>query len=282
VARTPETALPSGLQKLSVETYRASGDDPESRVDWIVVEEPLEMRVSGDPIGVTMRTPGHDHELVVGFLYAEGLIGSRADLGAIRVCGRPTDEGFGNVIDVIPAPGTTFDFERAERTRRTHWTSAACGICGRQSIDDLLSRCVPLRDDTVWNVTTLRGLTRALRERQANFDRTGGVHAAGVALRDGTYRVVREDVGRHNAVDKAVGRLLLDDELPARERALVVSGRTSFEIVQKALAARIALVVSVSAPSSLAVATAARANMTLVGFAREAGFNVYSGAERLR
>lgn len=228
-----------------------------------------------------MRTPGHDHELVAGFLLAEGLIAARSDLGTLARCGRPGDAGFGNVIDVTPAAGTAFDLERAERTRRGTLTTAACGVCGRQTVDDLLARCEPVHDSTRFDPRRLAELTQLLREQQPNFDRTGGLHAAGLAEADGSFRVVREDVGRHNAVDKVLGRVLLDGEVPALGKILVVSGRSSFEIVQKAIAARVPAVISVSAPSSLAVETAVRAGVTLVGFARENGFNVYAGAERI-
>ncbi|HMJ13407.1 MAG TPA: formate dehydrogenase accessory sulfurtransferase FdhD, partial [Polyangiaceae bacterium] len=247
----------------------------------LAVEEPLQIRVLGDPIATTMRTPGHDHELVAGFLFAEGLIRSERDLGSLAPCGRPGEDGYGNVIDVTPGPGTAFDFESIERTHRTGWTSAACGVCGRRSIDDLLARCGHIEDRASVEASLLLGLTAGLREKQQNFAYTGGLHAAALVSVQGEYRIVREDIGRHNAVDKVVGRLLLDEGLPGAGSILVVSGRSSFEIVQKTVAAQIPILVSVSAPSSLAVATAARAGLTLVGFARDSGFNVYSGRERI-
>jgi len=249
--------------------------------DFVAVEEPLEIRVARDTLVTTMRTPGHDHELALGFLFAEGLIGARRDVAGVAHCGRPGDDGWGNVIEVTPAPGTVIDLERSPGVRRGTLSTAACGVCGRRTIDDLIERCAPLDDETRFSRTVLRELADRLRSEQVAFEKTGGLHAAGLATPEGLILFVREDVGRHNAVDKLIGRLLLDDALPASSRALVVSGRASFEIVQKALAARIPLVLSVSAPSSLAVATAERARMTLVGFARGSTFNVYAGAERV-
>lgn len=253
----------------------------EERRDRVAVEEPLQICVVGEPIATTMRTPGNDHELVAGFLFSEGLIRSARDLGTLAPCGRPGDDGYGNVIDVTPGPGTTFDVDLAARVRRSSLTTAACGVCGRRSIDDLLDRCGRLGDPFRFQAAQLLGLTAGLREKQQVFSHTGGLHAAALVSADGAYRFVREDIGRHNAVDKVVGRLLLDDALPASDSVLVVSGRTSFEIVQKALMAQIPMLVGVSAPSSLAVATAARANLTLVGFARDDSFNVYAGRERV-
>jgi FdhD protein len=279
VTDSPGTRLPPGVVELDIETRRAGRVD--QRRDRVAVEEPLQIRVTGEPIATTMRTPGSDHELVAGFLFSEGLIRSARELGTLAPCGRPGEDGYGNVIDVSPGPGTTFDLDSAERVRRSSVTSAACGVCGRRSIDDLLARRGRLSDPFRFPSSRLLELTAGLREKQQVFAHTGGLHAAALASAQGAYRVVREDIGRHNAVDKVVGRLLLDDALPASDVVLVVSGRTSFEIVQKALMAQIPIVVGVSAPSSLAVATAARANLTLVGFARDDSFNVYAGQERL-
>jgi len=250
----------------------------EGQPDELAVEEPLEIRVAGEPLAVTMRTPGHDHELVAGFLLAEGLIRSRADLGGIHHCARPGAEGAHNTIDVLPAPGTVLELDA---TRRGTLTTAACGMCGRKLIDDLLARLRPAAPAARFSQSFIAGLPGELQQQQPGFQRTGGLHAAGIALNAGGLCVVREDVGRHNAVDKAIGRLLLDGRLPALGAVLVVSGRTSFEIVQKALAAGLAGVVGVSAPSSLAVSTAARFGLLLCGFARGDAFNVYAGAERL-
>jgi FdhD protein len=223
--------------------------------------------------------PDHDHELVAGFLLAEGLIQSRAELGGIQHCARSDSEGAQNTIDALPAPGIVLE---VEATRRGTLTTSACGMCGRKLIDDLFERLHPTAPAAPFRREFIAGLSGELRTQQPCFERTGGLHAAGIAFADSGLRIVREDVGRHNAVDKVIGRLVLDGLLPAAGAALVVSGRTSFEIVQKALAAGLTAVVGVSAPSSLAVSTAARFGLLLCGFARGETFNVYAGAERLR
>ncbi len=264
-----------------VRCLRVDESGATERDDELTVEEPLEIRVSGDSLAVTMRTPGHDHELVAGFLLSEGLIRSRDDLGGIAHCGRLGDEGYGNVIDVTPAAGTSLDIEQLRGARRGTLTTAACGVCGRTTIDDLAQRLGPVDDDSTFERALLGTLAEQLRSRQPAFARTGGLHAAAIIDRTGEFVVVREDVGRHNATDKAIGRLLLDAALPLPGRLLLVSGRTSFEIVQKALSAKLPCVVGVSAPSSLAVATAQDCNLLLVGFARGGTYNVYSGAHRL-
>jgi FdhD protein len=249
--------------------------------DELSVEEPLEIRIAGETYATTMRTPGHDHELVAGFLLAEGLLRSRGDLGGIAHCGRLGSEGAGNTIDVLPAPGAVLDIEALGHTWRGTLTNAACGMCGRKLIDDLVLRLQRPAPSEPFERAFIASLSAALRDHQPGFDRTGGLHAAGIATPGQGFRVVREDVGRHNAVDKVIGRTLLDDGLPASGSVLMVSGRTSFEIVQKALAAGLSAVVGVSAPSSLAVSTAAHFGLLLCGFARNGAFNVYAGAERL-
>ncbi|HEY3254875.1 MAG TPA: formate dehydrogenase accessory sulfurtransferase FdhD, partial [Polyangiaceae bacterium] len=208
--------------------------------DEVAREEPLEIRIAGEPLTVTMRTPGHDHELVAGFLLAEGIIASRADLGGIQHCARPGTEGAQNTIDVLPAPGAVLE---AEATRRGTLTTSACGVCGRKLIDDLLERLRPAAPCPPFSRSFIARLSGELEKQQPSFQRTGGLHAAGIALGSAGLCVVREDVGRHNAVDKAIGRLLLDGRLPTLGALLVVSGRTSFEIVQKALAAGLSGVV---------------------------------------
>jgi FdhD protein len=260
--------------------HRADGAS-EPTDDFVVVEEPLEIRIAGETFAITMRTPGQDAELTAGLLLGEGLIRSKHDLGGLAHCGRAGDEGFGNTIEVTAAPGTRLDGERFELARRGTLTNASCGVCGRRSIDDLMDRVTPIDDSTELARTMLAALTTRLAAEQPVFARTGALHAAGVADAQGTWLIVREDVGRHNAVDKAVGRLILDDALPAQGKILVVSGRTSFEIVQKAVVAGFAALVSVSAPTSMAVATATRAGLTLVGFSRGPSFNVYAGAGRI-
>jgi len=260
--------------------------------DDVAVEEPLEIRVAGDPLAITMRTPGADRELALGFLYAEGVIASIDDVGSVAHCGRPGDEGFGNTIDVLPGPGRVLAPERVEGTRRGTLTAAACGVCGRLSIDDLIGRCAPLRDDTRVDAAVLARLIGLMRDRQALFARTGGVHAAalfappppgsGAASAELAPPIaIGEDVGRHNAVDKVVGALIFARALPASGRVLLVSGRASFEIVQKAAVAGVPIVASVSAPSSLAIDLAARFNLTLVAFLRGETMSVYSAPERI-
>ncbi|HMI87665.1 MAG TPA: formate dehydrogenase accessory sulfurtransferase FdhD [Polyangiaceae bacterium] len=257
------------------------GPAERSDVDDIAVEEPLEIRVAGDPLAITMRTPGDDRELTLGFLYAEGVIASVDDVGSAAHCGRVGEEGFGNVIDVLPAPGTALAPERVQGARRGTVVSAACGVCGRLSIDDLAARCRPIEDAATIDATTLAGLIAALRGEQRVFARTGGVHAAGLFDLSAQLIVLREDIGRHNAVDKVVGHLVLARALPARGRVLAVSGRASFEIVQKAVMAGIPILASVSAASSLAIDLAARMNVTLAAFVRDGAMNVYSGRERI-
>lgn len=268
----------AGVEHLEI--ARFARGELETRRDALAVEEPLEIRISGDPLLVTMRTPGQDHELTAGLLLAEGLIQSAADLSGMAHCGRPGEEGYGNALEVTLAPGVVIDESRFEARRGTT-LNASCGVCGRRSIEDLTRDSLPLDPAPRFRASMLSELTAKLREQQPNFDRTGGLHAAGVASNEGVYRVVREDIGRHNATDKAIGRLLLDGALPAASSVLVVSGRASFEIVAKAWRAGITAIACVSAPSSLAVALAARANLLLLGFARDHAFNVYAGATRL-
>ena len=251
------------------------------RSELLSVEEPLEIRISDETLAITMRTPGHDAELAAGFLLAEGLIHSREDLGSMAHCGRVGEAGTGNTLNVTPAPGTHIDVDALEHARRGTLTTAACGVCGRRLVDDLVARLRAPAQAQPLERAFIAALPAALRDHQPAFELTGGLHAAGIAFPGEGLAVVREDVGRHNAVDKAVGRLLLDRRLPATGGVLVVSGRTSFEIVQKALAAGVAGVVGISAPSSLAVSTAERFGLLLCGFARGGTFNVYAGAARL-
>ena len=283
----PPTLTPACLHQglLSLRVIEHSGGATREREDVVAVEEPVQIRLDGDPFATLMRTPGADVELTAGFLLAEGIIESLADLGSIAPCKAPVNgalrgEPLPSAVDVVAAAGTRFRWEPdAERSIQV---SAACGVCGRASIDELVERCGPLVDDSRYSPRWIRQRTLELARHQFNFERTGGVHAAAFWNAAGELRAVREDVGRHNAVDKVVGRLLLDGELPATGGALAVSGRVGFEIVQKAVAARIPLVVSVSAPSSLAVQLARRSQLTLISFARGERFNVYAGAERVQ
>jgi FdhD protein len=252
--------------------------------DKIAVEEPLEIRVAGDPLATIMRTPGEDHALAVGFLHSEGIIHDLSDLGRVFHCGRPSDPGYGNLIDVAPGPGTALAPELAGATRRGTLIAAACGVCGRERIDDLIARLGPVERQVRVAAADISASLEHLRERQSAFARSGGMHGALACDSHGRVLAISEDVGRHNAVDKVVGHLLYAGQLSRRvaEAALLaVSGRTSFEIVQKAAAARIPVVVSVSAPTSLAIDLADAIGVTLIGFARDGAFNVYAHAARI-
>jgi FdhD protein len=247
--------------------------------DHVAVEEPLEIRLGGLSLAVTMRTPGDDDELVAGFLHSERVIRGADDLDVIapyRV-GDGELEG-GNVLNVLLKGDVRV---ARERLRRNFVTSSSCGLCGKVTIDAVRADLPRLTSDLVVPGATLPRLEQAMGRAQATFERTGGLHAAGLFDADGRLLVLREDVGRHNAVDKVVGHILLARQLPLDRHVLMVSGRASFEIVQKALVARIPVVIAVSAPSSLAVELAEAAGMTLVGFARSGGFNVYAGANRI-
>jgi FdhD protein len=251
-------------------------------VDRAAAEEPLEVRLNGRAFAVIMRTPGHDRELTAGFLLSERVIRSADDLGAIEHCRDRVgpDDHPENVVNVtLPAAAGVDDLLAS---RRSTTTTSACGLCGRQSIESLKSDVPALRCDAVRVPPgAISAMPERLREAQATFDVTGGLHAAALFSADGTIDTAAEDVGRHNAVDKVVGRMLMLDRLPLSNRFLFVSGRTSFEIVQKALFAGIPLVASVSAPSSLAIDLARETGVTLVGFVRGTAFNVYAHQERI-
>lgn len=260
------------------------GEAPHSRADYLAVEEPLELRVAGKPLTVTMRTPGNDIELAAGFLVSEGVIHSAEHFSTARYCASATgDDGANtyNVLDVSLAAGVPPPDPSIERN---FYTTSSCGVCGKASIDAVATVSQyrvaddPLRIDP----ETLAGFPDALRAGQDVFERTGGLHAA--ALFDGhtgEMLVLREDVGRHNAVDKVMGWALLNDRLPGRGLVLMVSGRASFELTQKALMAGVPMLSAVSAPSSLAAELATEAGLTLVGFLRGPSMVVYSRADRL-
>jgi FdhD protein len=257
------------------------------RKDVVTVEEPLEIRVEftrngvreTSAVSVTMRTPGNDFELAAGFLYGEGLLRAREDVAEISYCQSDEPQMY-NIVVVKLRPGTFFD---PGALSRNFYMSSSCGVCGKASLEAVEVRgCEQIPDEGLnVNQAILSGLPDKLRTQQDLFDRTGGIHAAGRFDEVGELVSVREDVGRHNAVDKVVGKAFLAGELPLGRTVLAVSGRTSFEIMQKALAAGIPLVVAVGAPSSLAVDLARRFNMSLLGFTRSDGFNVYAGAERI-
>jgi FdhD protein len=244
--------------------------------DELAVEEPLEIRIDTRPLVVTMRTPGHDEELAAGFLVTEGLIKSRNQLRALRK--NPRNRS-GNSLDVFLAPGVSVNFDKL--TRRV-FSSSSCGLCGKETLRSVRQRFKAVRSNITIDANLLVRLPDKLRASQPTFERTGGLHAAGLFTREGELVVAREDIGRHNAVDKIAGFGLLNDLLPFEEHVLVVSGRASFEIMQKSLAAHIPVVCAVSAPSSLAVEFARENRQTLIGFLRERRMNVYAGRQRVR
>ncbi len=254
---------------------RWDGEDAREVPDELVEEEPLELRVQGKSISVTMRTPGHDVELAAGFLLTEGIIQARQDLISIRHCVQNAEH---NVIKVVLDPDVSTDLDRL--TRHV-FASSSCGLCGKATIESIHGQFPPVRSDVVIDAEVLATLPGIMRSSQATFDRTGGLHAAALFEPSGRLIALREDVGRHNAVDKVVGFGLLNGLFPLDEHVLVVSGRSSFEIMQKALAARVPVVAAVSAPSKLAAEFAAESGQTLVGFLRDRRMNVYSHPHRI-
>ncbi|MCC7264901.1 MAG: formate dehydrogenase accessory sulfurtransferase FdhD [Candidatus Latescibacteria bacterium] len=249
----------------------------EQRQDLLTVEEPLEIRLGGQPVAVLMRTPQDDFDLVAGFLYTEGMIGRPRDLGALCYCASARPPNLENIVEVHLATGVHFDLERF---RRNFYASSSCGICGKASIEAIRAQAPPLVGNFRVRRDLLFTLDEQLRQGQAVFARTGSLHAAALFDPEGKLLVVREDVGRHNAVDKVIGTYVRAGQ-PPPPGVLMVSGRASFEIVQKALMAGIAVVAAVSAPSTLAVELARESGMTLVGFLRGQRANVYSGEQRL-
>jgi FdhD protein len=255
-----------------------------SRADFLAAEEPLGIRVSGTALAMTMRTPGDDTELAAGFLVSEAIVSGPGDITEIRLCdgaacGHGGHDGLGNIADVTLAAGLAIP----PGASRSFLTTSACGICGKASIADICRtpHTALARDQARFAPAMLATLPSRLRAAQRVFSRTGGLHAAGLFTADGELIAIREDVGRHNAVDKVVGWALLDGRLPLAGCVLLVSGRASFELVQKAVLAGIPLLAAVSAPSSLAVDLAQEAGLTLVGFLRGPSMNVYTWAERL-
>jgi FdhD protein len=259
------------------------GEPPVRNEDLLAAEEPLEIRVGDRPLAVTMRTPGHDFDLAAGFLVSEGVITRASQLSTVRYCAGATEEGVNtyNVLDVTLAPGVAPPDPSLERS---FYTTSSCGLCGKASIDAVRTQSAyEVRDDALRvDAELLTTFPERLRAEQPVFDKTGGLHAA--ALFDGITGeviVVREDVGRHNAVDKVVGWALMDDRLPLRGTVLMVSGRASFELTQKAMMAGIPMLAAVSAPSSLAAELATEVGMTLVGFLRGSSMVMYAGNERI-
>jgi FdhD protein len=274
-----------------VEQVSVSGDGARrERTDVLATEEPLEIRVTvldalraarlddaATPVSVTMRTPGADFELAAGFLFSEGLIGGADEISSIRYCTEGEQQY--NVVSVVLAPGTRFD---PAALQRNFYQTSSCGVCGKASIEAVTgAACAVVESGLCVSPEVLVALPETLRAAQAVFERTGGLHAAGLFTADGELLRVREDVGRHNALDKLVGASLLAGELPWRERIVMASGRLSFELVQKAARAGAAVLAGVSAPSSLAVELAEACGITLCGFVRGERFNVYAGGARI-
>ena len=262
-----------------------SADQSITRSETLAVEEPLEIRVNGTPVTVTMRTPGSDIELAQGFLLTEGVVGGREDMLTIRYCGGRGGQDFQglntyNVLDVTLAPGVQ---PPSLDITRNFYTTSSCGVCGKASLDAvrLISRFSPGDDPATVAAATLKAMPSQLRSAQKVFASTGGLHAAALFGSDGTMHVVREDIGRHNAVDKVIGWAVEHDRIPLSASVLLVSGRASFELTQKALLAGIPVLAAVSAPSSLAVSLAEESGITLVAFLREDSMNVYTRADRI-
>lgn len=255
---------------------------PGARPDTLTVEEPLEIRVGGKALTITMRTPGNDFDLAAGFLVSEGISRSAKDIHSIRYCAGATDDGSNtyNVLDVVLADGVAQPDASLERN---FYTTSSCGLCGKASLDAIRTIAAwPVdADELTVSPSTVAELPDVLRAAQLVFDRTGGLHAAGLFSADGKLLCLREDVGRHNAVDKVVGWAAREGGLPLSGTVLMVSGRASFELVQKAVMAGISMLAAVSAPSSLAVDLAAEMGLTLIGFLRGASMNVYTRPDRL-
>ena len=247
-------------------------------VDPLVVEEPLEIRLGGEPVAVTMRTPDHDFDLAAGFLFTEGILSRPNQLGSIVRCSDPGNPDRENIVDVVPAEGAAIP---SRGWQRHFYSTSSCGVCGKSSIAAIRTAAPPLADPSSFGPESIYMLPDRLRAAQALFAETGALHGAALFSSAGELLRLREDVGRHNAVDKVIGASFLAEEIPLRGRMLVVSGRASFEIVQKALMAGIPAVMAVSGASSLAVDLAQEAGMLLIGFLRGRSMQVYAGSDRL-
>ncbi len=273
----PNSTSVSSRRIIAVRGGVPAGTD-ETRDDPVTVEEPLEIRINDSPVAVVMRTPGEDFELVAGFLLTEGIVDDPRQLGALSYCPSATPPNELNVVDVRLAAEVDYD---AEALRRNFYATSSCGVCGKASIDKVRLRARRAPRAFTIDAGILLRMPEILRDAQAQFDRTGALHAAGLFAANGELLAVREDVGRHNAVDKLVGSFVLHGAWPPPASVLLVSGRTSFEIVQKALLAGLGFLASVSGPSSLAVDLASDGGLTLVGFLRNGGYNLYTHGERL-
>ncbi len=280
-------SIVSGRRTARVRVGRMREERFRERSDHVAVEEPMEVRVEvagrdgprEHPVSVTMRTPGDDFELAAGFLFTEGVVRDPSAIASVRYCGRVDPQEF-NVVTAFLREPAAFD---PKSLTRNFYVTSSCGVCGKASLEAVeVMGCLPVEGDAFSiGENALRALPGGLRAAQRVFDRTGGIHAAGLFDSRGRVTLVREDVGRHNAVDKVIGALALSGALPGSRFGLVVSGRSSFEILQKAAMAGFPFVVAVGAPSSLAVDFSRRFNMSLVGFANQDGYNVYAGRERV-
>jgi FdhD protein len=258
---------------LTVPIRKIDGESSAAFQDLLAVEEPLEIRLNGKTISITMRTPGHDAELAAGFLFTEGILQETGQIEAMQ--------SSKNSLRVTLKPEVEVDLDRLERH---FYTTSSCGVCGKASIEALRIQGCPVlpKDSPRVSSAVIHGLPAALRDGQSVFERTGALHAAALFDPLGKLLLMREDVGRHNAVDKVIGAEMLAQRTPLHDKLLLVSGRASFELTQKALMAGIPILAAVGAPSSLAVETARRFNMTLLGFVRDGRFNIYSGASRIQ
>ena len=273
-----DSSRPVAIERFDAGTWIATGDE-------VATEEPLQLLLDGDPLSVIMRTPGNDLELAIGLLHGERVITSLDDVAKIRISAEAheTERGVPVNDDLLESNAVDVHLRASasRRPRRSFLSSSACGVCGATTMDELAHDHAPLAAGPVVDASLLLPLADRLRERQRLFEKTGGLHAAGLFTAGGDLVMLREDIGRHNAVDKVVGRAVLDHRVPLRDAVLAVSGRAGYEVVQKAIAAGIPILVAVGAPSTLAVATAQRFGLTLVGFLRGERFNVYARAERV-
>ena len=278
-------ATASQARHESIEIIRNFGDHQESLNDTISIEEPLEIRIAGPDfdettLTITMRTPGQDHELSLGFIYSEGIISTLDDVADVEHCRPPSIErGIHNAICITLAPHVSFN---QDQLRRNFYTNSGCGVCGKTSIESVLAKpALPLKNEFSISSMQIKQLPVCLRELQTEFPITGGIHAAGLINNEGRIVMVREDIGRHNAIDKLIGAKLLADELPLKTEGLMLSGRAGFELVQKAVMAGAEFLSAIGPPSSLSISLAKEAGMTLAGFANDRGFNLYTHPQRI-
>lgn len=280
-------AIRVNKENFETDIRRVSRDSAADDKDLLVVEEPLEIRLgftenskqAHRAVSITMRTPGSDFELAAGFLFTEGILTSKNQIKSIKHCGKfPNNQ---NTVRIDLAAGVEIDFKKLERN---FYTTSSCGVCGKSSIEALTTgaKAVSVQNHALTSASIIHQLPEKLRAAQKIFDATGGLHAAALFDGDGTLINLREDVGRHNAVDKLIGKQFLADALPIADKILFLSGRASFELIQKAVMAQIPVICAVGAPSSLAVEAAREFNATLLGFVRDGRFNIYAGSERIK